>query len=231
MKVLIVEDEVLIAEDIKDKLLKLGFINVEMAHSKNEAELKLKLTNPDVVLLDIHLENGNDGLELANWINKFSKTPFIFVTSYTNVEMIKKIVQTKPYAYLSKPIKVADLTAQMELLRAYLIDSQKQFIILKDGLYWVKVFLADINYAVADGNYINIYHAGKRTNVRLALSDLIKQLPNPPFIKLSRSVLINMDKVTGYSKKSVFINDVEFNVPRNHTQHIFGLIENHLTLK
>jgi DNA-binding LytR/AlgR family response regulator len=229
VKFLVVEDEVLIAEDLKDRLNMLGINDVQLAHSKEETFFKLNHFEIDVVLLDIHLEHSNDGLEIAKRINDSFKIPFLFITSHTDIVTIQKIIELKPFAYLSKPIKNADLTVQVELVKKQVLSERKDFIMIKDGVNWFKVFLNDICCIVADGNYLNIFCGNKKYNTRIQLSSILDELPQPPFIKLNRSTVLNMDKITSFTRKSVFVEDLEFVISRNNSKEIAQVLETYLS--
>ncbi|MGZ4097575.1 MAG: response regulator, partial [Bacteroidia bacterium] len=79
-RVLIVDDEVLIAEDLKDILKSFGCREIYLAHSKSDAVRQLELIKPDIALLDIRMEKELDGLELGEHINAMYKIPFIYIT-------------------------------------------------------------------------------------------------------------------------------------------------------
>lgn len=109
MKILIIEDEVLIAEILKDYLLSFGYTKIEMAHDKQSGLQLLETFKPQLVLLDIRMENEKDGLEIGKWINLKYQTPFIYLTAHSDNMLIREIMQTQPAGYINKPIKKVDL--------------------------------------------------------------------------------------------------------------------------
>src|SRR5450432_1106483 len=110
-KILIVEDEVLIAEHIKDYLLSFGMKEVFLAHNKRLALQAFVHIKPDLVLLDLHLEQPLDGIELAKIIDETVQTPYIFITANADRLIIQEAVGTKAVAYITKPLKKSDLFA------------------------------------------------------------------------------------------------------------------------
>src|SRR5690606_10354408 len=81
IKVLVVEDEPLIAEDIREFLTNVDYDVVAVAHNKEAALKSLKNSCPDIVLLDINLDHSMDGIDIAHQINTHYQVPFIYLTS------------------------------------------------------------------------------------------------------------------------------------------------------
>ena len=115
LSVLIVEDEPLVAEDIAGHLESIGFIVSGIAHSGEDALLKLKTQRPDAVLLDITLDGKMDGVDVAHHINEHYKIPFIFLTSHADKFTVERVKATKPGAYLVKPFDENDLFTSLEM--------------------------------------------------------------------------------------------------------------------
>ena len=143
-KILIVEDEILIAEDLSDLLRSFGINEIDMAHDKNSAIKKINEFNPDLILLDVRMENELTGIQIAEIINEKYKTPFIFITAHSDVEMMKSILKTVPVGYITKPFKKADLFANIALIRERLKTHAAKQIILKDGLKNVLLDVDDV---------------------------------------------------------------------------------------
>lgn len=115
IKVLVIEDEPIIAEDIYFCLTNDDFEVVGTAYKVSEALDLLKITSPDIVLLDINLNGDMDGIEIAEYINQNYHLPFVFLTSYADKATIARAKHTAPCAYIVKPFKEADLIASLEI--------------------------------------------------------------------------------------------------------------------
>lgn len=113
-KVLIVEDEIIIAEDLKSKLTNLNYTVVGTVYNKNKVSDKVHVQKPDLVLLDINLGDKNDGIEVAEVLNT-KNIPFAFITSYSDEETIKKVQATNPVGYLVKPFTTEDIKVLLEM--------------------------------------------------------------------------------------------------------------------
>ncbi|HLP34296.1 MAG TPA: response regulator, partial [Bacteroidia bacterium] len=114
-KVLVVEDERIIAKDIERGLISLGYDVVGVAQDSLEAISKVKSLRPDVVLMDVYIDGDIDGIETARIINSTYFTPVVFLTAYSDTETIDRAKDVGPFAYLLKPLNESELKATIEL--------------------------------------------------------------------------------------------------------------------
>lgn len=117
-KILIVEDEPAIAEDLKDILLDHNYKVAGIANTYDQAMDKLASREIDLVFLDIALKGNGSGLDIAKIINEKYQLPFIFLTSFSDNDTIKDVVNLKPSGYLVKPFKERDLAPAIEVALA-----------------------------------------------------------------------------------------------------------------
>lgn len=115
VNILIVEDEAIVALDIKRTILKMGFSVTNMARNHDDALCSIKEKSPDIILLDIHLKNSKDGIETAKEIQKIANIPIIYLTAFSDDKTIERAVQTNPVGYLVKPFKREDLKSTLQL--------------------------------------------------------------------------------------------------------------------
>lgn len=115
IKVLVVEDEPLTAEDIRDYLTNASYSVTALAYNKEQAIKALAEDTPDVVLLDINLGGKLDGFELARILNEEHQVPFIFLTSYAHQGIIEQAKLTRPVGYILKPFDGKDLYSSIEI--------------------------------------------------------------------------------------------------------------------
>ena len=115
IRVLIVEDEPLIAEDIAQGLEKNEFLVSAVVYSKEDAIEQLNTNLPDMVLLDINLSGEMSGIEIAEKINRIYNIPFIFITSYSDKQTLEKAKHTEPSGYIVKPFNEASLYSTLEI--------------------------------------------------------------------------------------------------------------------
>ena len=114
-KILIVEDEPLIAEDIAAVLERNGFAVSAIVYNQADALQELDTNLPGMALLDINLNGGMEGIEIATTINKLYNIPFIFITSYSDRITLDLAKHTKPSGYIVKPFNEAGLHSAIEI--------------------------------------------------------------------------------------------------------------------
>lgn len=113
-KILIVEDEIIIAMDLQCTLKDLGYNFSEIVSSGEESIKKASLLLPDVVLMDIKLRGRIDGVKAAERIYKRFKIPIIYVSAYSDEETLKRMNKVKNFGYLNKPFEERKLKKVLE---------------------------------------------------------------------------------------------------------------------
>lgn len=215
-KILVVDDEVLIAEYLKDELNTLGYNNIVMAHSHAQCIKQIEEFCPEVVLLDIRMKNDREGIEIAKEINEKFNIPFIFITAHSDKEIVKQALATKPSGYITKPIKRIDVYAAVRLVESNQEENLEKFIVIKNGYSEIKILLDTILYVQSDDNYIHIYTTSKKHTVRNSLEWFKENTPTEMFHRTHRSYIVNVDKITKSTSRSVFIGDDEIPVSRGN---------------
>ena len=114
-KILIVEDESLVALDIASLLQKAGYTVCATVDNGSAAIVAVHTYTPDLILMDICIEGPVDGVETAKRIGVFSDVPVIFLTAYSDVATLQSAIETSPEAYLLKPFKRQELLASVQL--------------------------------------------------------------------------------------------------------------------
>jgi DNA-binding NarL/FixJ family response regulator len=114
-RILIVEDEPIIAQNIAVYLNNNDFMVSGIAYDDEEAMLQLKQNTPDAVLLDINLDCETDGIQIAEYINNYMHIPFLFLTSYADKETLERAKKVEPWGYVVKPFNEKALLASLEI--------------------------------------------------------------------------------------------------------------------
>ena len=216
LKILIIEDEVLIAEFIKDILLSFNYSDIQLAHNKNQASLLLSDFLPDLVLLDIRMTGELDGVEIANEINDKYKIPFVFISAHSDKDIIAKAINTKPISYITKPIKESDIFAAIELVKQKIKIEETNFLLVKNGYENIKLFFDEVLFVKSDDNYIHIFTSDSKYTIRNTLEWFKEKAPTNFFHRTHRSYLVNRNKITKTKPKCVFLGDIEIPVSRGN---------------
>ena len=114
-RILIVEDEFAVAMELEDHLGALGYTVVDHVMTGAEAVERAADTEPDLVLMDVHLDGPMDGVEAARTIRASQSVPVVFVTAYSDDETLQRATETTPYGYVVKPFEERELYAAVEV--------------------------------------------------------------------------------------------------------------------
>ncbi|MEX2398092.1 MAG: response regulator, partial [Balneolales bacterium] len=114
-KILIVEDEFILAQDIKNRLIALNYEVVGLCSNGEDAIEQTIQNNPDLVLMDIRLEGEKDGIETADQIQKEMDIPVVFLSAYADKETVKRARMSEPMGYLIKPVEEKELETTIEM--------------------------------------------------------------------------------------------------------------------
>jgi len=206
LNILIVEDEILIAEMLKEMLLELKYNISSMAKSYETAFVALK-KNAEInfAILDINLTGEKSGIEIAARLNTEYKIPFIFLTSYSDTQTLSRAMAVKPEAYLIKPFTIDDIYTTVEIVRARK-TTDYETIIIHDRYLKIKLFIKDIFWVESDGNYLKIVTKEKRYLVRDSFDDFLKNIRSSNFIRVHRSFVVNIEKVDAVNGQYLLID-------------------------
>jgi DNA-binding LytR/AlgR family response regulator len=235
-KVLIIEDELIIAEDLKEILEQAAYEVIGMTASWEETLQVLKKGLPDILLIDISIKGNVDGIQLANMIRERFNLPFIYITSYTTKPVIERAKLTKPYGYIVKPYKEQDVLIAVDLaLSNFTMDKLKQYptftadsaknqsltddhLFIRDKGGLVKIKFSDILFLEADGNYTTIHLPGSRYMLRSTLKSAEDQLPPERFFRIHKSYIINLQQITKIDSSMVSVGKVALPIGRSYQE-------------
>lgn len=114
-RIMIVEDESIVAMGIKHKLGDLGYDVVGIVATGEGAVKTALKTEPDLILMDIVLKGDMDGIEAAQQIHRHLDTPIIYITAYSDEEVLERARITEPYGYILKPFKKSEINANIQM--------------------------------------------------------------------------------------------------------------------
>lgn len=208
VKILIVEDEMVIAANISLQLSELGYEVTGLIPRGEEALLHMKQNRPDLVLMDIQLKGELDGIETARRMQQKYDIPVIYLTANADEDHFEKAKSTHPYAFISKPFKKLDLQRAVELTITHIQlkegPSAEQDIspfILSNCIFvrnhekMVKVPIENILYIEAERNYCRIHTKNKEYLLVITLKDLDGKLPVKHFLRIHRSFIVNIAQI------------------------------------
>jgi DNA-binding LytR/AlgR family response regulator len=228
-KILMVEDDMIIAADISMQLTKLGY-EVTGINTRGEDALNtIENNRPDIILMDIILSGKMNGIETALVVLEKFQIPVIFLTSNSDDATFQQAIKAKPYAFISKPFQKSDLERTIKLALQRIAveqesapeneDSEDHISAMDDRLFirhkdqMVKVLLTEILYAEADRNYCKIYTEKQTHLLSVPLRSIESQLPSDLFIRVHRSYVVNLQKIDAISEYHEFLTIQSHQVP------------------
>ena len=244
--ILIVEDEVLIAQDLKEILEEVGYDEIYKARNYQQAIELINNHNLDLILLDINLNDSKSGIDLAEYINKHFQIPFIYITSYSDAGTIANVKQTRPSGFLLKPYSKDLLLASIEIaLFNYSIQQNaaekpienvalaeeetdlviNNHLLIKDNYHFIKIALSDILWFESDNNYVEIKTLQRKFVIRCSLKRLLDQLPITDFVRCHKQFIINIFQVESFKTNEVKIQGVTIPISRNTQDEVLRMLK------
>lgn len=219
-KLFIVEDEPIIADYLAQCLSDEGFECIGIADSFDDAKQQLLDVNPDLLLLDINLGNGPDGIDLAHFVNQRLKKPFLFVTSNTDPQTLERVKLTSPSGFVMKPFRKQDLSAQIELawyaFQVRIANMQIDFanlgltndhFFIKDKQKLVKLAYSDVAFVEACDNYSILHTKDSKFIISYSLKHVEVKLPPKDFLRIHRSYMVNLLHISQIMQRSLVLLD------------------------
>lgn len=200
MRVLIVEDETLIAANLAMIVESCGFEVVGTVESESSFLQATENCEIDLALLDIRMQGVDLGLKLGQLLRD-TGVPFIFITSFSDRDLLMRATSLRPYGFILKPFSRADIAHELNRLNDEL---SKDFIVLKTGSSTqVKIPKSQVCYMNSENVYVNVFTETERIVVRTKLADLCEMFKSHELIRVHQSFAINPSFVTRYSDTEI----------------------------
>ena len=237
INILIVEDDLIIAENLKEVLQDLGYAVAEPCTCMDEALTSMKIENFDLAILDINLKGKDEGITIGEKIRSEYKIPFIFLTAFADPKTIAAAAETKPSAYLVKPVSSLNLFASIQIALQNFRNNQeatpqtknereKDFFI-KVGNKISKINWEEVICINAGKNYVTL-QIGKehipdypiRSSLLNVITDLIPLELKECFIQINRSQYFNIKFVNEIIKESIISSFGNFEIGEKYKKDL-----------
>lgn len=231
LKILIIEDEIFIAETIKMYLVERDHEIISIAISYDEAVQSFNLRKPDLVILDIRLYGEKSGIDFANFLITQSETPpYIFLTSQYDTRILEMALKTNPYGYLTKPFQKESLcTAVDAAYNLYSFKNEKvESAIISDGKRNHLIKFKDILYIQAEHVYTNIFNVnGEKITVRKSLQELFEYFACNYLMYCHRSYIININHIQKWNNDElILINAIVIPISKTRRDEVMNKLNN-----
>lgn len=180
-QILIVEDVLLTAEQIKVQLEEKGYAVCGIADTGDKAIELARTSSPDLVLMDIKLKGDSSGISAAHEIQRFLDVPVIYLTAYVDLDTFKRARETAPYGFISKPYEDKDLYYSIEIalykhsMERNLRDSELRYRRLVENIpHLICRFDRDFNLTFVNDSYCRYF---ARTGEELLGTSFFEHVP------------------------------------------------------
>jgi DNA-binding LytR/AlgR family response regulator len=233
LNIYIVEDESIVAKDIQNSLIKLGYNVMGISNNGKEAIEKITELMPDLILMDIMIKGDLTGIDVSEQIKAALNIPVVFLTAYADEGTLAKAKITEPYGYILKPFKEIDLHSTIEMSvykhkkdaellkeRDFLYslvenkdEASKDILFVKANSRLVKVLLKDIYFIEALKDYVTINTQYARYTVHSTMKDIEKKLGSVDFARVHRSFIARLDKIASIDSQNVILENDKKTIP------------------
>lgn len=239
IKILIVEDEMIIGAKISLFLAELGYEVTGLISRSEEALHHIQANPPNIILLDIQLKGKVDGIELAAVVQRDYQIPVIFLTANSDDATFQRARKVKPYAFLAKPFKRIDLERTLALAVNQIADSANnqpdnseplETSILSDRIFVlhqdqkVKVMLNTILYIEAERNYCRIVTTTSSYLLTMPMKSLESVLPKSSFQRIHRSHIVNLTHVNKVDEDTIVVDDKMLGLSKSYRKEFLRRI-------
>jgi len=236
LKIIIVEDEFPIALDTEMKLTEKGFQVLGIANSFASLMEIIAEDTPDVILMDINLGDSGNGIEIAKKLKKIVAVPIVFLSAYSNQEVVTAALETEPFGYLVKPYKIEDLTIAIQVARSQWLNKlqvsefkqdlqETDSVYIQSGTKLVKIEINDILFLQALDNYSIIQTEKNKVVVSSYLSQLAEKFSSKNFCQVHRSYVINLKNISSIDGNVAYTGKFEIPISRSNKQELLSRLK------
>jgi DNA-binding LytR/AlgR family response regulator len=236
-RILIVEDDMIIAANISLQLSKLGYEVTGIETKAEEAIHHALETKPDLILMDVQLKGKSTGIDVANAIHKVLDIPIIYLTANEDDATFQKAKETHPFAFISKPFTKQNLERTIALVEERIrenplssspeetfVDAQEDRIFIRNQNRLIKVMLDDILWVEAERNYCKIITAQQSYLIVSPLNKFCEKIGQKRFIRIHRSFMINFSKLDAVTDSCVELKGKLIPIGKQYKEYLHKML-------
>jgi DNA-binding LytR/AlgR family response regulator len=239
LSILLVEGDPVSARRIATMIHEMQFKLCDEAATATQASALIRKHNPDLVICDIHLQDGQLGFQLAE-TTRGPGIPLILITAKVDSGTYRRVQEVQPAGFLVKPFDRYTLQSAIETAvarRDRILGSPKhdtalrhdawgEFVFVKSNNIIHKIRLREILYVQAEGNYCTIVTAGKRLAVKMSLPQIRETLDSSAVVQVHRNYLVRLSEIDSISLTDNEISIHGFTVPISRQKFRDDLLSN-----
>lgn len=239
VKILIVEDESIVALDLSMRLQKEDYDVVGIAAGSDEAIPLFTDQKPDLVLMDINIKGSRDGIETAKALKKIHDVPLIFLTAFSQTEYVNRAKAVNPSAYLVKPFNneslhtsiqiaihnfaILNKPAELHPTAALKEETGKEMLLFFNNYFFVKhnyrfnkFSVDELLFAESDNNYIKLVTPVKKIVLRVSLQYVAEKINHPALVRVHRGFIVNIKNIDSFNEEEIVIGSYQIPIGRNY---------------
>lgn len=233
--IITVEDNLVVAEDLKDKLESLGYEVLGNFLDPTEIVEVLNQRTVHLLVVDILLGQEKTGIDVVKEVYSHFQIPVVYLTANSESAMVKMAMETHPAAYLIKPFKLSEFVINIDLaiknfenkkntdeLKNDDFKVTNEDIFIPDNQMHIRINSSDIYAVEADGSYIKILTRDKKYQISSNLKNFTKQFVDSRFVRISRKHLVNKTYVERINGNTIYLGEYEFQFSKLNRQEILS---------
>ena len=236
-RIFIIEDEALIADHLAICLEELGYEIAGIADNGNEALEMIAEELPDLCLVDIHLQGGLDGVDIAQELRRKYDMPFIFVTSNTDRATLERVQRTEPAGFIVKPYSQEDLASNIGIALykfrnrsqapapAKVAPELEDSFFVKEKHELIRLRYRDIFFAEAMDNYTRLHTGKGKFVLSQTLKSVVERLSDQGFLRVHRSYLVNLRYIDLIGPRHLRIAETEIPLSEAQRSRLMEMIQ------
>ena len=246
-RVLIIEDEALVALDLAKGLERDGYLVAGIADSARSATELFNAGPVDILLVDVHIIGDKDGIDTARELLRIRQVPLIYLTAFTDDGTLDRAKATNPAAYLAKPYTLTNVRIAIEMAMHNFAVAREDpassgrvipmergapaesadretilrlndYIFVKHQYAFVKIRLTDILYVEAENNYVQMVTAERKYLLRLSFTQLLEKIDYKLLARIHRSFAVNIDAIQSFTEQEVAVGKVSLPIGRTYRE-------------
>lgn len=245
VKIMIVEDESIVAMDLSLRLQKEGYEVTGVADNSEEAISLFTETNPDLVLMDINIIGQQDGIQTAGAIKKIREVPLIFLTAFSQSEYVNRAKEVNPSAYLVKPFNNDSLYTSIQIaIHNFAVLKNKtgsaaaapeekgeksdpgkepilffnNYFFVKQNYRFTKFAVKDLLFVESDNNYINLVTTTRKVVLRISLQAFADSIHHPEMVRVHRGFLVNIQNIDSFNEDEITLGKYQVPIGRSYKE-------------
>ncbi|MGD1846474.1 MAG: response regulator [Salibacteraceae bacterium] len=245
INVLILEDEIIVAETLASDLESLGYNVTDIVDNGPDALASVERQMPDIALLDVQVIGDWDGIETASRIVAHQSIPIIYLTAHADSQTVSRARATHPAAFLVKPYNDRELPIAMELALDEFRKKEdgsspstsettttheetpsglpfqlNDVVFIKAGAGRKKIKLTDILWVDGSNNYVELHTLSGRFVLSHTLKVFLETINLPQLVRIHKSHAVNLDRIDNVSADKVMVGDHPIPIGRTYRDHL-----------